>query len=533
VIRTIAELPFAAADAHGDRPAHRAKRDGVWVDMSFKELGDTVRALARGLILAGIAPGDRVALLAETRPEWTQAGLAVVAAGAILVPIYPSSSVEECRWVLSDSGARMAICSDAAQRAKVEAEVASTVVMSEGGLAALASDESDDELDRRLAAIEPDDPSIIIYTSGTTGPPKGCVLTQRNWVALCTINEQLPYIVGGDVVYLFLPLAHVFAQITQFACLHAGATLAYFGGDVRAIVPELAEVRPTFLPSVPRIFEKVYTALQGAPPAAVRGVFGGRLRMALSGAAPIAPGVLEFFAAGGVPVLEGYAMTESTGVGTVNTLARHRLGSVGLAAPGTSIKLAEDGEVLMSGPHIFAGYWRNPSATAATLTDGWLHTGDLGVLDDDGYLTITGRKKDIIITSGGKNIAPANLENDLRQSRWISYAVVYGDRRPYPVALLTLDPEEILPWAKSRGLPPELTALADHPEVRALLQSVVDEVNARYARVTQVKRFAILDRDLAQETGELTPTLKVKRAVVHTNHAGLIDALYEESDGRG
>jgi long-chain acyl-CoA synthetase len=533
VIRTIAELPFAAANAYGDQSAHRAKRDGAWVDTSFKELADTVRALARGLIAAGIAPGDRVALLAETKPEWTQAGLAVVAAGAILVPIYPSSSVEEVSWILADSGARMAICGDGTQLAKVTVLPVSTVDMSAGGLAALAADEGDAELDRRLAAIDPDDPSIIIYTSGTTGPPKGCVLTQRNWVALCEINAQLPYIVPGDVVYLFLPLAHVFAQITQFACLHAGATLAYFSGDVRAIVPELSEVRPTFLPSVPRIFEKVYTAVQEAPAVVVQGVFGGRLRMALSGAAPIAVGVLEFFAESGVPVLEGYAMTESTGVGTVNTLAEHRLGSVGRAAPGTRIRIAEDGEVLMSGPHIFAGYWRNFEATTATLVDGWLHTGDLGVLDEDGYLTITGRKKDIIITSGGKNIAPANLENDLRQSRWISYAVVYGDRRPYPVALLTLDPEEILPWARAHGLPADLTALADHPDVLALVGEVVDAVNARYARALQIKRFAILDRDLSQETGELTPTLKVKRAVVHRNHGTLFDTLYEESDGRG
>ncbi|OLE22242.1 MAG: hypothetical protein AUG44_25340 [Actinobacteria bacterium 13_1_20CM_3_71_11] len=530
-MRTIAELPFAAAGAYGDQSAHRAKRDGAWVDTSFKELADTVRALARGLIVAGVAPGDRVALLAETKPEWTQAGLAVVAAGAILVPVYPSSSVEEVDWILADSEARLAICGDGTQVAKVT--TVSTVDMSAGGLAALAADEGDAELDRRLAAIGPDDPSIIIYTSGTTGPPKGCVLTQRNWVALCEINAQLPYIVGGDVVYLFLPLAHVFAQITQFACLHAGATLAYFSGDVRAIVPELAEVRPTFLPSVPRIFEKIYTAVQGAPAGVVRGVFGGRLRMALSGAAPIAVGVLEFFAEAGVPVLEGYAMTESAGVGTVNTLAEHRLGSVGRAAPGTRIRIADDGEVLMSGPHVFAGYWRNFEATTATLVDGWLRTGDLGVLDEDGYLTITGRKKDIIITSGGKNIAPANLENDLRQSRWISYAVVYGDRRPYPVALLTLDPEEILPWAASRGLPADLTLLAGHPEVRLLMQDVVDGVNARYAHAMQVKRFAILDRDLTQESGELTPTLKVKRAVVHRNHGTLFDTLYEESDGRG
>jgi long-chain acyl-CoA synthetase len=217
----------------------------------------------------------------------------------------------------------------------------------------------------------------------------------------------------------------------------------------------------------------------------------------------------------------------------VNTLAEHRLGSVGRAAPGTRIRIAEDGEVLMSGPHIFAGYWRNFEATTAALVDGWLHTGDLGVLDEDGFLSITGRKKDIIITSGGKNIAPANLENDLRQSRWISYAVVYGDRRPYPVALLTLDPEEILPWARAHGLPADLTALAGHPDVLALVGEVVDEVNARYARALQIKRFAILDRDLSQESGELTPTLKVKRAVVHRNHGTLFDTLYEESDGRG
>jgi long-chain acyl-CoA synthetase len=535
-VRTIAELPFAAATAYGDRPALRARRDSAWVDTSYRELAETVRALACGLVRAGIAPGDRVAVLAETRPEWSHAGLAVLAAGAVLVPIYPSSSADECRWILANSGARMAICGDQGQLAKIDRDalpdLVSTVVIADGGLGELAG--GADTIDGRLAGIDPDDPSIIIYTSGTTGPPKGCVLTHRNWLTLCGINEKLGNIVAGDVVYLFLPLAHVFAQITQFATLDAGATLAYFGGDVRTIVPELAEVRPTFLPSVPRIFEKVYTALQAAPPATVRAVFGGRLRSALSGAAPISPAVLEFFHAAGVPVLEGYAMTESTGVGTVNTLDHFRIGSVGVAAPGTEIRVAEDGEVLMRGPHIFAGYWQNPAATAETLVDGWLHTGDLGTLDADGFLTITGRKKDIIITAGGKNIAPANLENDLRQNRWISYAVVYGDRMPYPVALLTLDPEEILPWARARGLPPDLDALAGHPEVRALLQSVVDTVNERYARAAQIKRFAVLPRDLSIDAGELTPTMKVKRTVVYANHAATLAALYEkEPDGRG
>jgi long-chain acyl-CoA synthetase len=423
-------------------------------------------------------------------------------------------------------------------------DLASTVVIADGGLSRLAAAGSsvvDGELARRGAAVSPDDPAQIIYTSGTTGPPKGCVLTHRNWLTLCEINERTAYVRRDDVVYLFLPLAHVFAQITQFACLDAGATLAYFGGDLRRIVPELAEVAPTFLPSVPRIFEKVYTALTAGgvtDPAALsataRAVFGGRLRMALSGAAPISPDVLEFFAAAGVPVLEGYGMTETTGVGTVNTLNHHRLGTVGVAAPGTQIRLADDGEVLMRGPHVFAGYWRDPAATAAVLVDGWVHTGDIGALDADGFLTITGRKKDIIITAGGKNIAPANLENDLRQSRWISHAIVYGDRRPYPVALLTLDLEEIVPWARERWLPADPAAIAGSAEVRELLQAVVDEVNGRYARAEQVKRFAVLDRDLTQESGELTPTLKVKRAAVYANHAAAFSRLYEgEGDGHG
>jgi long-chain acyl-CoA synthetase len=532
-IRTIAELPFAAATAYGDRPAHRAKRGGVWVDTSFRELADRVRAIAGGLVRAGVGPRDRVAVLAETRPEWSEAGLAVLAAGAVVVPIYPTSSPEECRWVLRNSGARLLICADPAQAAR--AGDVPTTLIDEGGLDELARAGEGADLAGRLAGVDPDDPAVIIYTSGTTGPPKGCVLTNRNWLTLCGINARLPYIVDSDVVYLFLPLAHVFAQITQFASLHAGATLAYFGGDVRAIVPELTEVRPTFLPSVPRIFEKLYTAFSAAPRgealyAKVRAAFGGRLRMALSGAAPISPAVLEFFAAAGVPVLEGYAMTESCGVGTVNTLRHHRIGSVGSAAPGTRLRLAEDGEVLMSGPHIFAGYWNDPAATAQSLVDGWLHTGDLGTLDADGFLTITGRKKDIIITSGGKNIAPANLENDLRQSRWVSHALVYGDRRPYPVALVTLDPEEILPWAKERGLPLDLDALAAHPDVRALVGEEVETVNARYARAAQIKRFAILSRDLSLEAGELTPTMKVKRTVVYTNHADALDALYETGE---
>jgi long-chain acyl-CoA synthetase len=572
-VRTIAELPFLAADAYGDKIAVRSLR-GDGAERTYRELAGTVEAVARGLVEAGVAPGDRVCLLADTRPEWTYAGLGVLAAGAILVPIYPTSSPQECEWVIGDSGARMVIVEDDNQRSKIDMvrptlpDLATVLVLADGALDELAARGSaaHDELARRRAAIDPADPSLIIYTSGTTGPPKGCILTHHNWLALCRIIERLGHVTRDDVVYLFLPLAHVFAQIVQFGALYSGATLVYYGGDTSKIIPELAVARPTFLPSVPRIFEKLYTLFTAAVPAdrlaqavavglavrrlraagqdvpadlaagfaaadealftKVRAVFGGRLVQALTGAAPIAKEVLEFFYAAGVPVLEGYGMTETTAVGTVTTLENFRLGTVGVEAPGVRIRIADDGEILMSGPHVFAGYWRNPAATAETIVDGWVHTGDLGEIDADGFVTITGRKKDIIITAGGKNIAPANLENELRQSRWISHAVMYGDARPYPVALITLDPDEIGPWAAAAGLPVDLPVLARHPAVRDLVQGVVDEVNARHSRVAQVKRFAILDRDLSQESGELTPTLKVKRAAVAANHAAEIESLY-------
>ena len=565
-VRTIAELPFVAARAYGDRPALRFKADGGYVDRTFRDVAETVDAIARGLIDAGIQPGDRVCLLAETGPEWTYAELAILAAGAILVPIYPSSSAEECAWVIGNSGASLVICENAAQVAKV-ITLAPTIVLDDGALDALAGrgDGHADELKRRRDAIKPGDPSLIIYTSGTTGPPKGCVLTHDNWLALCTIIETLEHVTADDVVYLFLPLAHVFAQIVQFGCLYAGGTLVYFGGDVKAIVPELAQARPTFLPSVPRIFEKVYTLFAAALPAEqlsqavrvglevrrlqragldvpaplaagfaaaeplfakVRAVFGGRLKQALTGAAPISPDVLAFFHAAGVPVLEGYGMTESSAVGTVTTLEKFKLGTVGVEAPGLKVRIADDGEILMSGGHIFAGYWQNPEATAETIVDGWLHTGDLGAIDEDGFVTITGRKKDIIITAGGKNIAPANIENELRQSRWISHAVMFGDGRPYPVALLTVDAEEIVPWAAAAGLPTDVATLVAHPRVTELVAGVVDEVNQRHSRVSQVKRWALLGRDLTQESGELTPTLKVKRKAVQTNHSEVIERLY-------
>jgi len=564
---TIADLAFVSADRFGDEPALRYRAGDRWEQQTFAELANDVHDLALGLV-ANVEPGERVCILGETRPEWTRAGLAVLAAGAVVVPIYATSSREECAWVIEDSGARLVICENAAAAARIASlEVSVRIVTMEpvdgydslADLAVVGREADPAELDRRRAAVQADDIAVIIYTSGTTGRAKGCVLTHRNWLRIGELTEEMNIVRRADVVYLFLPLAHVFAQMTQFACVSIGATLVFWGGDVSRIVPELAEVRPTFLPSVPRIFEKVHAAVtasldpavvqqavavglqvralrqRGEPVPAelaagfeqleplfgrVQAVFGGRLRQALSGAAPIAKEVVEFFHAAGVPVLEGYGLTETTGVGTVNTITDFRPGSVGRATPGVELRLADDGEIEMRGPHVFAGYWHNASATAETIADGWIRTGDLGALDADGFVTITGRKKDIIVTAGGKNISPANLENDLRQSPWISHAVVYGDRRPYPVALITLDPDTVPAWAAAQGV--EVSSDA----VRSLISGVVDAVNDRYSKASQLKRFAILPDDLSVESGELTPSLKIKRRVVSEHHADVIESLY-------
>ena len=419
-----------------------------------------------------------------------------------------------------------------------------------------------------------DDPYTIVYTSGTTGPPKGVVLTHRTAMTVCDVVEKLQFVEPGEITYLYLPLAHVFALLAQLASYDQGTATVYLGGDTRQILAEIIETKPTYLPSVPRIFEKIYAAAmkmqeqaseedrerfakavklgvevrqrrergEPVPPELeepfqradrelfqrVRDLFGGRVRQAVTGAAPIAAEILEFFYAAGVPVLEGWGMTETTGVGTVGRLDAFKFGTVGLPLPGVEIRISEeDEEILMRGPNVFKEYWRNPEATAETLdADGWLHSGDLGSIDEDGFVKITGRKKDIIITAGGKNLTPANIENDLKQSRFISQAVMYGDRKPFPVALITLDPEEILPWAKENGLPEDLGELAQHEDVRALVQKELDRANANYARVEQIKKFAILDRDLSIDDGELTPTLKVKRSVISDRYQELFESLY-------
>ena len=418
--------------------------------------------------------------------------------------------------------------------------------------------------------MRPEDTFTFIYTSGTTGPPKGCVLTHGNYRAIVDMVESRASLHSdaGDVVYLYLPLAHSFALLLQLLVFDLGVTLAYFGGDTKQIIGELAEVKPTYLPSVPRIFEKIYTLvsanadpeelagavrvgmqvrelqLAGRPIPDelqepfeqaeerlfknVRAAFGGRVREAVSGAAPIAKEILEFFYACGVPVMEGYGMTETATAATACSPENHRFGSVGKPFPGVEVKIADDGELLIKGPNIFQGYHNRAEETFGAIEDGWLHTGDLGRVDEDGFVYIVGRKKDIIITAGGKNLTPANIENDLKQCRWISQAVMHGDQRPYPVALVTLDEEEIAGYAAEHGLPADIPSLAREPAVQALVQEALDRANAKYAQVEQVKKFAILDHDLSQETGELTPTLKVKRNVVNEKYADVLDGLYAD-----
>jgi long-chain acyl-CoA synthetase len=584
--KTIADLLGRAAGQYADRVAARHKTGGAWVDVTYAQVGEIVREIGLGLIALGIEPGERVCLLAKTRVEWTYCDFAVATAGAVVVPIYATNSPEECEWVAGNSGSVAIICEDATQVAKIVAvrdrlpALRTIVVIDPAGdtadaiplddVRARGRERNPAELEARAAAVGPDDTFTIIYTSGTTGPPKGCVLAHGNYRRTLDMCETLGVLRGQEEIYLFLPLAHAFALLIQLLAFDVGDAIAYFGGDPNQIVAELQEIKPTYLPSVPRIFEKVYTLVMASQPEEVqaemkaaaalgmkvrdmvaheqpvppelqerfdraderlfknvRAVFGGRVQHAVSGAAPIAPEILEFFYGCGVPVLEGYGMTETSTVSTYSTIEEHRFGSVGKLLPGVEGRIAEDGELLLKGPNVFRGYYRNDHASFGAVIDGWLHTGDIARIDGDGYVFITGRKKDIIITAGGKNLTPANIENDMKQTRWVSQAVMYGDRRPYPVMLVTLDEEQVVPWAREQGIEDTSTAaLAQHPKVHALIRSELDRANAKYASVEQVKRFFILDHDLSQETGELTPTLKVKRNVVNDKYADDFDALY-------
>jgi long-chain acyl-CoA synthetase len=571
--KTIADLLPKAAEQYAAKPAERYKSGDEWVDVSYERLGEIVREVALGLVDLGVEPGDKVSILAHTRPEWSEACFGILTAGAVLVTIYQTNSPAESQYVLEHSDSRAIFVEDAEQLAKIQEvrgqcpELEHVIVMDPEGaelddaisledLRERGRGRDQAEWEQRYSAVTPDDMCLYIYTSGTTGPPKGCLLTHGNYRAITdSVVAETP-LEEGDTSYLFLPLAHAFAILIQFATFDLGVTLAYWSRDPQQIIPDLTQVNPSYFPSVPRMFEKIYTlATNNAPDKEqlkqaiqvgvkvrqleahgedvpeelqkgfdqaeealyknVRALFGTNIRECVTGAAPIASEILEFFYACGVPVMEGYGMTETATTATVNRADDFRFGSVGKALPGVEVKIGEDGEVLIKGPNIFKGYYKNEDATAEALDGDWLHTGDLGRLDEDGFLFITGRKKDIIITAGGKNITPANLENGLKQNRWISQAIVVGDRRPYLVALITLDEEEMQADDAPKG-----------DAIRAEVQEVVDEVNSQVGPVEQIKRFEILPEDLSQETGELTPTLKVKRNVVHEKYDDVIDSIY-------
>jgi long-chain acyl-CoA synthetase len=583
---TLADLLPRSAKLYGDAPAIRYKEGGAWVSRSFEEVRETVRSLSLGLIDLGVAKGDKVSILANTRPEWTYFDFAALSAGAVVVPIYQTNSPEECRYVLENSDAKVVVVEDDEQLEKIRAvrdrlPMLEHVVRMTGSsedaisiedLAARGSARNAAEWEARWSSVTREDICTFIYTSGTTGPPKGCVISHGNYRSMLDMVNETSVVEPQDVSYLYLPLAHSFALLVQLGSFDLGATLAYWERDPLKIMPNLAELKPTYFPSVPRIFEKIYTAATsgmekegglkkavfdwsirvgkrmreaergGRKPgfllrkqyefadkrvlSKIRGLFGGNLRLAVSGAAPINPEILRFFDSAGVLVLEGWGMTETSTAATISTPEDFKIGTIGKPFPGCEVRIAEDGEILVKGPNVFQGYYKNEEATREAIVDGWLHTGDIGEIDSDGFITITGRKKDIIITAGGKNITPANLEAEIKQQPLVSQCVVVGDRRPYLVALVTLDPEEMAAYAKEHGLAEDPEQLATNADVHAAIMAHVEKINQNFARVEQVKKIAILPHDLSQESGELTPTLKVKRAVVASKHEPEIEKLY-------
>ncbi len=582
--RTVPALWLAALAEPRTRPAYLAERDGAWEPVTWPEAGARATELANGLLALGIAKGDAFGILASTRVEWVLFDYALALVGAVTVPVYATSSPRDCAYALDHADAIGVLVEDDQQLAKLD-EVRSDIprvrhVLTFADLDDLAARGREhaatnpNALAEATAAIHEDDLYTFIYTSGTTGPPKACMIRHRNAYEMASIFREVGGIATAeDVVLLWLPLAHNFGRFLHLAGAHVGFTTA-FCADPQRLGEALPLVRPTLLPSVPRIFEKVYDATRAAfeqqtgarralvawalrvgrrasvlrregkplPPGlalqhrlAGRLVYskfkrrlGGRIRLALSGAAPLSVETAEFFHALDVLILEGYGLTECTAAASVNRPDRFRFGTVGLPLPRVEAKTAPDGELLLRSPTVFAGYYKNEEATRALIDeDGWLRTGDVAEIDTDGFIHITDRKKDIIVTAGGKKVAPQNLENELKQhSQLVSQALVVGDRRPYVAALVALDPDELGRWAAARGLPAEPARLASCPEVIELVQGIVDDVNHGRTRYEQIKRFAVLPRDFSADEGEVTPTMKLRRRVCEQHFAAEIDGLY-------
>jgi long-chain acyl-CoA synthetase len=557
--------------------------DRAWVEVTCRRFRDEVIAVAQGLVAAGIVPGDRVALMSRSRYEWTLIDYAIWAVGGVTVPIYETSSAEQAAWILADSGAVAAVVetqhhADLVAGIRDRLPALTHVWQIERGavdeLVAAGASIDPAEVDRRRTGVRADDLATIIYTSGTTGRPKGCALTHRNlYTDIANAVPVLPHLFNaGATTLLFLPLAHAFARLIQIGVVRARATMAHCANTAN-LAAELREFRPTFVLSVPRVFEKIYSGARqraetegkgrifdraeqvaiaysealerpSGPGLALRlqhavfdllvyrklrGALGGRCRHAISGGAPLGARLGHFFRGIGVTVFEGYGLTETSPAATVNLPGATRIGTVGRPLPGVTIRVADDGEILISGDVVFRGYWRNDAATAEALTsDGWLRTGDLGRLDADGYLSITGRTKEIIVTASGKNVAPAVLEDQVRAHPLVSQCVVVGDRQPFVAALVTIDEEMLPQWLARHGRPEDtpVAALRDDEALRAEVQHAIDQANQSVSRAEAIKVFRILPRDFTEASGELTPSLKVKRQVVQQAYAAEIADIY-------
>ncbi|MBA2565805.1 MAG: long-chain fatty acid--CoA ligase [Gemmatimonadetes bacterium] len=593
-VRTLPELFLHSVERYDKPDALRYRRDGAWVDISARDLRRQVETFAFGLLDLGVAPGDRVALLSENRPGWAVADLAILSTGALPVPVYPTLAGEQIAYILRDCGCRVCVVSSRAQLGKVLSIRADTAVqrvvtldpVAHGDASVLSlervteagerrRDADPAALRQRLDGIDPRGVATILYTSGTTGRPKGVMLSHHNLLSNIEAALAVFDIGPSDVSLSLLPLSHIFERMVgHFTMLHAGATIAY-AESMGSVARDMLEVRPTIVPSVPRLYEKIYgramdAALRGSvmrrrlflwalavgeravearlqgervsPSLAARYAIarrlvfaklqrrtGGRVRMFVSGGAPLSPRIAKFFWAAGLPVYEGYGLTETSPVIAINAPGATRLGTVGRPAPGVEVRIAEDGEILCKGPNVMLGYFGLPEETAATIRGGWLHTGDVGHLDRDGYLVITDRKKDLIKTSGGKYIAPQPIENRLRMSPLVSQAVVVGNRRKYACVLIVPDLENLRRHAAAAGTPSASdTELLANAGVQRVYEDLIEEVSRDLAPHESLRRCALVARDFSIEDGELTPTLKVKRNVVEQRHRERIDAMYDE-----
>ncbi|AVZ72550.1 long-chain fatty acid--CoA ligase [Streptomyces lunaelactis] len=571
------------AAQHPDVAVMGRKVAGVWTDVTATQFLAEVRAAAKGLIAAGVRPGDRVALMSRTRYEWVQLDFAIWSAGAVTVPVYETSSAEQVQWILGDSGAVAVVVEGEAHAAAVESvrdrlpSLRHIWQIEQGAveqLTAAGADVTDETVEERGASAKADDAATIVYTSGTTGRPKGCVLTHRSFFAECgNLVERLKplFRTGDSSVLLFLPAAHVFGRMVEIAAVMAPIKLGCVP-DIKNLTDELASFRPTLILGVPRVFEKVYNSARakaqadgkgkifdkaaqtaiaysralGTPEgpsiglkfkhkvfdrlvfSKLRAVLGGRGEYAVSGGAPLGERLGHFFRGIGFTVLEGYGLTESCAATAFNPWNRQKIGTVGQPLPGSVVRIADDGEVLLHGEHLFQGYWNNEAATAEALADGWFHTGDIGTLDEDGYLAITGRKKEIIVTAGGKNVAPAVIEDRIRAHALVAECMVVGDGRPFVGALVTIDEEFLGRWASDHGKPAGSTAasLRDDVDLLAEVQQAVDDGNAAVSKAESVRKFRILSSQFTEEAGHITPSLKLKRNVVAKDFADEVEAIY-------